>query len=152
MSESFPLTFSSPIWMTLALVVGAAAIIVVWRRRLALPSGGLWLCGLGMALLCLAAGTPMLQRPSPGQAAVMVDLSPSTRTADYRTRARLQTRIHALLGKTPYRIYYFASHATTDVPPGDPLADIQADQTIFQPPAGAACVVLFSDARFELPA
>ncbi|HWE02034.1 MAG TPA: vWA domain-containing protein [Tepidisphaeraceae bacterium] len=152
MPDAFPLTFSSPLWMTIALVAGAGAAVVVFLRRLALPPGGLWLCGAGMALLCAAAGRPMLLRPAPREAAVMVDLSPSTRTADYRTRARLHKRIESLLGKTPYRIYYFASRVTSEAPGGDVLGDLPAEETIFRPPAGAAGVVLFSDGRFDLPA
>jgi hypothetical protein len=151
MPATFPFFLSSPFTLTIALIATVVAALAILIRRPALPRGAIMLGGAGAVLLCLAAGSPVWQRPSPGAVAVMVDLSPSTRTADFRTRAQLETRIHSLLGKTPHRIYYFAS----DVPQGDPggavFPDIAAERTVFQPPAAAAAVVLFSDARFELP-
>ena len=133
------------------LILAAIAAVAVYVRRPALPRGAAWLGAAGAVLLSLAAGSPIWQRPSPSEVAVMVDLSPSTRTADFRTRAQLETRIRSLLGKTPHRIYYFASDVAQGDPGGAVLPDIPAERTVFKPPAGAAAVVLFSDARFELP-
>lgn len=83
----------------------------------------------------------------------MVDLSPSTRTATYRDPAALRGRIGQLLGRSPHRVVYFASESatTTTAPPGPTLPDLLADRTTFAPPAARA-VLLFSDARFALPA
>src|ERR1700685_3665168 len=106
MPAQFPLFLSSPLMLTIALIATAVAALAAFLCRPALPRGAMVLGALGALLLCLAAGSPVWQRPSPGEVAVMVDLSPSTRTADFRTRARLETRIHSLLGKTPYHIHY----------------------------------------------
>ncbi len=104
-----------------------------------------------MACLGLAAGGPVWAWPSPDFVAVMVDLSPSTRTADFRARSRLQARIKTLLGETPYRVYGFAATTVPLALADAALSEMPADKTVFEPPAGASAVVLFSDARFDLP-
>ena len=151
MPQNFPFFLSSPLMLGLALIVTAMAWTLIAARRAALPILSRWLCAMGMLCLCLAVGGMGWQRPSPGEVAVMVDLSPSTRTADFRTRSHLEKRIHTLLGTIPYRVHYFASTIQDFSPPGEILPDIPCEQTVFQPLAGSVAVVLFSDARFAPP-
>lgn len=87
----------------------------------------------------------------PGEVVVMVDLSPSTRGANYRSRSLLDARIHELLGSQRYRVRAFASGAAEELPEGAMLGDLPADTTTFKPPAGAAAVVVFTDGRFDAP-
>jgi hypothetical protein len=105
-----------------------------------------------MALLSLAAAGPVWRKPASGEVAVMVDLSPSTRSAEYRKRAMLESRVRQLLGGVPFRMYYFADGMgpATVAGAGD-LPDLPAERTRYEPPVGAA-VLLFSDGQFEEPA
>lgn len=152
MSTLFPFSFASPILLAAGVMGCAAAGLAVLFRQPKLSRGTLALATIGLALWALAAGTPIWSRPTAGDVAVMVDLSPSTRTAGFRTRSQLDARIRALLGTAAYRVYYFASEVSSTAPAGAVLPDLPADRTVFRPPAGAAAVVLFSDARFDLPA
>lgn len=154
--------------LTAALLLSAVASAALFVRRTRLPRLTRWLLAAGAVALALAAGSPQWPRPVATGVVVMVDLSPSTRTAEYRHRAALQKRIAALLGATPHRIVYFADGAAREAPPGsddsaaisglavdstgDMLADLAAERTVFDPPSGASAVVLFSDGRFDLPA
>lgn len=90
---------------------------------------------LGALLLIIAAVGPTLSLPRKPDVLVMVDLSPSTRVATYRDTDSLQRRIQQLLGQTNYRIITFAGNA---------------ERTVFTPPPADA-ILLFSDARFDLP-
>jgi Ca-activated chloride channel family protein len=149
---ALPISLASPAMLAIALSGLAVAGLILVLRRPGLPGATLWLGGLGSLLLCLAAGGIIWQRPTVGEVAVMVDLSPSTRTAGYRNRAALDKRIASLLGNTPHRVYYFAQDIAQDAPAGDPLPDMPAERTIYHPPAGTSAVLLFSDGRFEIPA
>ncbi|HSZ55313.1 MAG TPA: vWA domain-containing protein, partial [Tepidisphaeraceae bacterium] len=133
----------------LALIALTAGFTVV--RRLRLPGPTLVSFGLGALLLALAAGAPVWDHPVVEPIAVMVDLSPSTRTAEFRDPAVLQRRIAELLRDVPYRLTYFAQGTSDTAPPGRRLGDLPADHTVFSPPAAAA-VLLFSDCRFAMPA
>jgi Ca-activated chloride channel family protein len=148
---ALPISLASPAMLAVALAGLAVAGLILVLRRPGLPGATRWLGGLGSFLLCLAAGGIIWQRPTAGEVAVMVDLSPSTRTAGYRNRAALDKRIVSLLGTTPHRVYYFAQDVAQDAPAGDPLPDMPAERTIYHPPAGASAVLLFSDGRFEIP-
>lgn len=143
-------SFDSPrgLWVALGLTALAAIVAVV--RRPDLPRLSTALLGLGALVLSLAAGLPIWNAPARQHVAVMVDLSPSTRTAEYRDRTFLDRRIHELLRTIPYEVRYF-SNRTTDTAPGSTrLADLPADRTVYIPPHSGA-VLLFSDCRFELP-
>ena len=146
------MALSSPATFIFALVLGAIVAVVFAVRRPAIPRFSCTSGFVGVALICVAAGGPFWRPPSPVDVAVMVDLSPSTRSADYRTRARLESRVRSLLGKTPFHISYFASGIVPFEPTGETLADIRAEQTVFQPPAGSAAVVVVTDARFQISA
>jgi hypothetical protein len=149
LSASF--SFSAPIALVIALLLALITAIAVVVRRPAIAATSIWTGAIGLTLIALAAGEPTWRRPSPLEVAVMVDLSPSTRTALFRNRSQLDARIRQLLGRATHRIYYFASQMSQIAPGGDPLPDIGCERTTFQPPAGVGAVVLFSDGRFDLP-
>ncbi len=137
--------------LALALVAAACAVGVAARRRVQFPVGSRVLAILGMLLLAAAAGGMTWLWSDKRSVVVMVDLSPSTRTAQYRDAASLQRRVQQLLGGAPHRVIYFAADNRDQVPVGDRLQDLHAERTIFNPP-DAAAVLLFSDAQFEPPA
>lgn len=150
-----PITFSSAAYLGGALTIVALAVVLGCVRRPELPRLTKLLGMIGLLLLALAAGGPSWRLNRSGEVAVLVDVSPSTRTADYRDVASLRQRIGALLGTASHRLYYFAGDepiaVTTD--PGGPaqLPDSPTTRTAFMPPPSRA-VLLFSDVRFELPA
>jgi hypothetical protein len=135
--------------LAIACGLSVAAIAIALLRRLKLSLLTKILLLLSITLLTLAAGQPIWHRPIPQRIAVMVDLSPSTRTASYRDRAFLQRRLSQLLGHTRYDTLYFSDHNEHSIS-GNVLPDIPADRTVFDPPAEAA-VILFSDGQFSLP-
>jgi hypothetical protein len=139
---------SGSMWTILAL--GLLSATIALTRRPAAPRATLVLVGLGLALLALAGGKPTWNRPTEQIVAVMVDLSASTRTAQYRDRATLERRIRELLRDTPYRMEYFADRTHAIDPAAARLPDIPSDRTSYTPPAATA-VLLFSDCRFPLP-
>ena len=80
----------------------------------------------------------------------MVDLSPSTRGAEFRKPEYLRQRLAELIGDAPYRLIAFAAE-NRPLDPAGPFDEIPVDMTVFHPPEADA-IILFSDARFELPA
>lgn len=140
--------FSIGGWIVLAL--GASAVAIALVRRPAAPRLTFLLWLFGLILLATAAGKPAWNRRPSQTVTVMVDLSASTRTAQYRDRATLERRIHELLRDTPYRIEFFADGTRPLDPSLTHLPDLPSDQTTYTPPAAAA-VLLFSDCRFPLP-
>ena len=149
-SESI-LFLNSPwaFWLGLGLV--AAAIAIALSRRPSAPRMTLILGAVAMILLALAAGGLTSNRRSAQPVVVMVDLSASTRTADYRDRVNLDRRIRQLLGDLPYRVEYFSDGTRPVDPTLAHLPDLQSDRTVYVPPAAAAAVLLFSDCQFALP-
>lgn len=134
-----------------ALLAAGGIVAVVWLRKL--PTGGRWgwIATGGLVLLVLAAGQPGWVRLVPGDVWVMVDLSPSTRTANFRDPDWLNQRLDSLLQGVPYRLILFGQ---TNLPVGSLprlLEDMPGDSTRFAPPPADA-VVLFSDGQFDLPA
>ncbi|HEY1628481.1 MAG TPA: hypothetical protein VGF52_01410, partial [Tepidisphaeraceae bacterium] len=103
-----------------------------------------------MVLLAISAGGPIWMRPATQQVAVMVDLSPSTRTAGYRDREALDRRIHELLRDVPYRIDFFSDGSQNVDATAPRFPDVPAERTTYVPPSAAA-VLLFSDCRFSIP-
>jgi hypothetical protein len=136
----------------LALLASAAALgglVIALIRRPQIPAASACVGLLGMFCLVLAAAGPVLLLPTPGSLAVMVDLSPSTRTASFRDARQALARLHELIGDTPYKLFGFSAETHT-LDPAGPWAEMAAEQTLFSPPPADA-IVLFSDARFELP-
>ena len=132
-----------------AMAMAAVAIFVGLWRRIELPKLSAALLGAGTILLAVAAGGPVWNRAKNGDIAVMVDLSPSTRGANYRKADFLRKRIAELIGNAPHTLIGFAAE-NRPLDADGPLDEMASDRTIFSPPAADA-ILLFSDARFELP-
>lgn len=128
----------SPTLLIIAAALAAGTVIVAVIRRIRMPRGAGLCMTIGMTLLALAAGGMSIRRPDPRKALVLVDLSPSTRTAAYRDEAARNARIRQLMGDAPFTVETF-----DDQP--------QVERTQFRPPATADAVVLFSDGQFDLP-
>ncbi|HEX2973338.1 MAG TPA: VWA domain-containing protein [Tepidisphaeraceae bacterium] len=134
--------------LAMLIVLVAAAFIVKHKPGLKTLSL-VWLT-IGSVLLALAAGGLTWRLSSTRQVAVMVDLSPSTRTAQYRNTDALHRRIKQLLGDTPYRLVAFADAEQSPLADGPTLPDLPANRTLFAP-SDAPAVLLFSDIQFDLP-
>ncbi len=145
-----PLAIQSPLTFLLALAAGAVAIALIWRRRAALPQSTTLLLIVANMAMVLAAGDMHLPLPRTGEIVLMVDCSPSTRSAAYRDRKTLDARIAQLLGSKSFRVAAFGE-TTETLPAGNPLADLPAGRTVFSPPGDASAVVLFSDGQFDIP-
>ncbi len=159
------LSFSSNILLLIAAALVGTIILIALLRHLHLPPVSIWLITASLLLTTLAAGGLVWNIPATGPVAVLVDLSPSTRTAAYRNRAYLQQRLDQLLGQRRYRIVYFpddgpisgispnkrSSDDTIDASHSPDLRDLPADQTHLPEPADASAIVLFSDGHFEPP-
>lgn len=139
--------------MATALALWCALLAALIYRRERFGGLTIGVVGAGSLLIALAAAGPEWNRPTTRWAAVMVDVSPSTRTAGYRDAEGLARRIHELLGETPYRVTYFADGPVEAAPAsGGRITDLPCERTVYPVPSGAAAVLLFSDCRFELPA
>ena len=127
-SPDFPYTLA--LLIAACLLFPAAALLWVKRKTLAWPS----VCLIAGALiaLALAAGGLRWSVPRSGIVMVLVDDSPSTRTAGYHDPAVLMARVRELLGKQEYRVEHFGKGATFTVLP--PIA---------------APALLFSDGHFS---
>ncbi len=145
------MSFTSPPFLIAAVGLLIVTAIVVRVRRPALPRLTLVLAGIGAVMWCAAAGGAQWRRPRPHSVLVQVDCSPSTRGADFRSRARLTARIAQLLNGVPYRIEYFADGPATEPPAGTTLADVPAEQTVLPAPRQGDAVLLFSDGQFPAP-
>jgi hypothetical protein len=141
----------SPMLLAVALALVAGTVLLAAARRINLRpiTRSLLVCGL--VLLALAAGGLTVERPRAGYVAVMVDVSPSTRTATYRDPAELSRRVGELLGGARFRVYEFAGERR-DTTLGAPLNEWPADRTALLPPVDADAVLLLSDGRFDPPA
>ena len=148
--EPPPFSFDSPAALWTGVAIAAAAGLVTLYRRPALPGLTKALGAISLVLMALAAGGPAWRGRGDvrEEVVVMVDLSPSTRTATYRDPAVLSQRVRQLLGNTPHRVAYFADGDATPPDGTYRLPDIPAKRTAFRPPAAAA-VILFSDGRFD---
>src|SRR6266581_1146347 len=151
MLASFPLILLSPG----ALVIGAIIVLIIVAvaifRRPDMRRSSEILILLGLLLLALAAGKLAYLQSDPHEIVVMVDLSPSTRGAQYRDNKFLGQRIGTLVGRNPYRIVYFSDENHSSVAKADRLSDLPSAWTKFNPPQASA-ILLFSDGRFDLPA
>lgn len=146
-------TISSPLILAAAVVLALIVIAFLFHSRLpSLAKAGL---GLAALLLACAAGGLSVQWPRTANVVVMVDLSPSTRTATYRDSAALRARIEQLLPGVAHRQLFFAREEASDgdvsIRSSQDIQDIAVDETKFSPPSVDA-VVLLSDGQFSLPA
>ena len=142
--------FSSPYSGIASLALAIAVILIARWRRIELPAISAWLLSVGTILLAIAATGPLWNHPKAGTIAVMVDLSPSTRGANFRDPKFVRERIVELIGNAPHQLIGFAA-GNRPLDPAGPFNEIPADRTVFSP-AGADAIILFSDARFDLPA
>jgi hypothetical protein len=148
---AFPFSLASPWLFAIACALSIVAVAIAIVRRPAIHATTSVLSAIVLLLFALAVGGLTWHRPASADVVVMVDLSASTRGAEYRDRAALDQRIKQLVGSTPYHILYFSDHNTASIPSGALLADMTGDKTIYAPPAAIA-VLLFSDGQFELSA
>ncbi len=132
------------------MALAIAAIAIASWRRINLPAVSAWLLSIGTILLAVAAAGPIWNHPKPGTIAVMVDLSPSMRGANFRKPEFVRERVAELIGNRPYQLIGFAAD-NRPLDPGGPFDEIPADQTVFSP-VNTDAIILFSDARFDLPA
>lgn len=144
-------SLASPGLFAVSCALGLIAAAIALMRHPAIHSMTGACCAIALMLFALAAGGLTWHRPASSDVAVMVDLSASTRGADFRHRDLLEKRIRELVGSTPYHVLYFSDHNSAQAAGGAELSDLSGDETLFAPPAAAA-VLLFSDGRFELPA
>jgi hypothetical protein len=149
MSALAMVSFSSPQIGIAAVALAIVAVGIAVVRRISMPILPAILMVAGMISLALAAGDPVWNRSKPGTIAVMVDLSPSTRGARFRSGDYLRGRVRELIGDSPREFIAFADHNMPVVPSG-PMEEMPADETRFSA-AAADAIVLFSDARFDLP-
>jgi hypothetical protein len=150
------ISFPADAWIGLG-VAGALATMAIGvfaLRRAVLPRTTGVLGTIGAILLCLAAGRPVWRHSGRVPVLVAVDLSASTRSANFRNRGILQNRIAQLVGGSPYKIVYFADGPGRTQADGPMLGDISSEKTDFAPVAGmtAGPILLFSDGQFPLPA
>ena len=144
------LTMGTPLMAACAAGVLFIVVVVAWvRRRVMMPELA-WTAVAAALFFALAAGSMVLHLAGDGRVVVMVDLSPSTRGADYRRPGMLQRRIGQLIGDRPFEVIQFGqSNRTATI--DSPLEEIASQRTNFDPPMADA-VVVFSDGRFAAPA
>jgi hypothetical protein len=126
------------------------AIYIARLRRVDLPQTSRRLLFLAAGCFAIAAGEPRWNWPRAGVVDVLVDVSPSTRTADYRRRAALNARISELLGHANYHLNFFADGIVNPDLQQKTLPDVPCEKTSL-PPLDGDAVLLFSDARFAIP-
>src|ERR1051325_10592729 len=102
------ISFAEPMLLYAGLALLVAIALAVSIRKPAFPSITKLLAFIGIVLLALAAGEPMLQRARPVHVAVMIDVSPSTRGASWYDSHWLEQRLAELLGGTPPQVYEFS--------------------------------------------
>jgi hypothetical protein len=121
--------------LAIATILLLALVTISLLRRVKLPYVSQLLILLGAIALSFSACGFAVNVRSAKNIIVLLDLSPSTRTATYRDPTTLKNRLTQLLPRANYQIKSFGENA---------------DRTIFDPPHADA-IVLFSDAQFDLP-
>jgi hypothetical protein len=149
MAFQSPIIFASPIALAVGAALSIGAIVIASIRRAALPRLARVLLIASLVCLCLAGGGMTWRYQRAERIAVVVDLSSSTRTAQYRAPSRLHARLRELLGGHAYTLYQMGEQ-TTPLGEDAPLHDISTAQTIYDPPPADA-VVLLSDGQFSVP-
>jgi hypothetical protein len=144
------MSFEFPWIVVVGLALCVLAFYIPALRRIELPQAVRWLLVLACGCFALAAGEPRWNRPRPGVVDVLVDVSPSTRTADFRDRAALDAHIAQLLGGANYPLKFFADGIVSPDVEQKTLPDVPCEKTTLPPLEGDA-VLLFSDARCAIP-
>ena len=122
----------SPILLGIAIALAILTIAVGFARGVRLPRASAVCILLAMGMLALAAGGLSMRWPDPRRAVVMIDMSPSTRTAAYRDDSAREARIRQLLGDVRYTVQSFAD--------GQQIEQIlftQPGERVFRPEFGA---------------
>src|SRR5688500_15910289 len=119
-----PVSLANPWVFVAALVLAGVTVFLARRRRVAVHRLTAGLAACAMLLLALAAGGFMWRREAAAEVVVMVDLSASTRGAEFRDRARLEARVKELLGQTPHRTVYFAEREAAGMAEEATFADL----------------------------
>ena len=125
--------FDSPTLLAVSLALVVATTATVALRRMSLRRVTRALLGAGLVLLALAAGGATIDLSRAGRVAVLVDVSPSTRTAEYRGQRFLEARVAQLLGGVPPEVREYSPDVDTTLP------------------AGFDAILLLSDGRFAAP-
>lgn len=136
------MTITSPVILLLCLpLIG----IVVWRAR-RITSGAIarWSTWIAAACLLLAAAGIELRCDRDAKIVVMIDVSPSTRTATFRDPNAVEKRLRPILRGRAYETIYFAD-GIQQSPQESPAA-----RTRMEPPIADA-VLLLSDGQFDPP-
>lgn len=142
--------FETPWAGAAALLIVCATGVLAWKRRPAVPQATIVCMAAAMAALVTAAAGLVWNRPVPASVDVWVDLSPSTRTAAFRDRAELLTRVRRLVAGVPFKLRFFARGEGTLPSDLATLPDLPTSRTEFLP-SDAAAALLFSDGRFAEP-
>ena len=100
------------------------------------------------ALLAIASSSPVWLREVPPRVAIYADLSPSTRTADWRQPARLREILDALPGEPS--LFVFGEAAVTTTPDVYDGRDLPADATRLTVEADVDAAVLLTDGRLTV--
>lgn len=132
------MTIESPTLLWIALGLFAIVSLKLLGRRSVHRKSRLVPFIVGLFFLAAAAGGLTLSLGGAPKVVVLVDQSGSTRTADFRDAAALKARVAQLLGNASATIANFSSDS--------------AEQTVFESPADADAVLLFSDGRFKAAA
>ncbi len=126
----------------------AALIVVSTKRRPAVPRATLLLAAIGAMLIALASSGMTWMRPAARRITVLLDLSPSTRAAEFRYVDGLQRRVKQLVGDVPVEITCFAEQVGALPKMDHPhVPDLPGRRTVL-PSVDAPAVLLFSDGRF----
>ncbi|MFT3789158.1 MAG: VWA domain-containing protein [Tepidisphaeraceae bacterium] len=138
------MSVESPVLAGLAVLVGG---VLVWLAVCGGRRAWRFLLAVGATLLLLAgAGVHAMWR-TPATIVALVDVSPSTRGASYRSIDALRERLRTLAGSTNIRVIRFASGLLEGN--DDALQDVPTDRTsVILPDADA--VLLFSDGRADI--
>lgn len=138
MPDALPITFERPLLLAFAAGLTLLAIVIAAVRRAAIPRSAAILFALGLLALAFAAGGIGWRHRDTRPIAVVLDLTPSTRTATFRDPAQRAARIEQLLAG--------ASHTLIE------LGSDRSTQTSFNLPdaaLSAGAILLLSDARFS---
>jgi hypothetical protein len=133
-------------------VVAAAACValvaIAAKRRPAVPRATLVLAGFGAVLIALGASGLVWLRPATQSIAVFVDLSASTRTADFRGLDSIAKRQGQLIGDAATQPITFGERVEP-LPSFDKpfMQDFDGKRTIL-PASDSPAILLFSDGRF----
>ncbi len=125
-----------------------------WARLAPMRSRSMaWFWLGGTAFFALALGQPWIMLWRPVKVEVWVDCSASTRTAGWRYRAELQSRIDTLLNGRDAAVHFFANGKIFPAA-GAYLADAPGTLTRWPGAADSLtdAVLLFSDGQFHFPA